>query len=399
MCWKKKPKKKIWTQNCNSFPDLPATSARLANEYCPASHQAEYIEGQEPKLKCIIHEKPEPLGPYPIDNLKPSGMPDMIIAVLSLHYESKHWSDDQLKTFALKCSLVGIDYVRVMGDWESYFTPGRGQSAFKRGVNNRFDLNQPDSEYDRLLKRLRDILKPYHIKIYFDLIDRCDSDKGPWEYNVNGFSSIYDPNLKDRYIVFFDRVFDILGTDAKYGIGNEFVGDDTTWMRECVLPLAEHMYDKVDKPICFSGDDMTAHHLHGLLSPDVSTKFGIRDGCLVRHWAGTPTQIRNFLNNGSGIRCYAISDDGVQAEERFGEDHGPCVPAGVYCQGTINQRIAVAKEAWNILGERLDHIEFLPREISWSENPDTISQESLDVYYRLALEIWGFDIRRKMPLP
>ncbi len=60
MCWKKKPKKKIWTQNCNSFPDLPASGARLANEYCPASHPAQYLEGQEPKLICVIHEKPEP---------------------------------------------------------------------------------------------------------------------------------------------------------------------------------------------------------------------------------------------------------------------------------------------------------------------------------------------------
>jgi hypothetical protein len=61
--FKKKPKQKIWTQNCNSFPDLPATSARLANEYCPASHPAQYLLGQEPKLTCLIHEKPEPEPP------------------------------------------------------------------------------------------------------------------------------------------------------------------------------------------------------------------------------------------------------------------------------------------------------------------------------------------------
>lgn len=344
---------------------------------------------------------------YPEDNPKPPWMPDMVCAVLGLHYNLKVYPPGDVKKFVEKLSLTGVDFIRIMGDWESTFEPGPGTSAFERAASGKFDLNKPNPFWDTELLLLKRILEPYHIKIYFDLIDRCDADKGPWENNEQGFVSIYDPMLLQRYIDFFDRAYEILGRDAKWGLGNEFFEDKTEWMRECVLPLAEHMYERVDKPICFSGDDMTGHHLHGLLSPDMSMKFGIRDSCLVRHGAATALQIRSFLESGSGDRCYGYSDDGVTMENYAPLSHGACLPAGVACQGTIDQRIAVIKGAWQWIEEtnkrpkanedrRFDHIEFMPREIFSGENPNTISQESLDVYWRLALAIWGIDIRRKM---
>lgn len=400
MCFKKK-KEKVWRLVCND-------SLLLVNAYCPGRHDAQYLKGQEPTTICNIAEHavppepPEPEEVFPLDNPKPPWMPDMVCAVLGIHYNLKLYLDSDVEKFAEKLSLAGVDYIRIMGDWESTFEPGPGTSAFERGPSGKFNLNKPDWLWDDELLFLKRLLKPYHIKIYFDLIDHCDAAKGPWEYNEQGFKSIYDPMLLQRYIDFFDRAYTILGRDAKWGIGNEFQLDRTDWMKECILPLAEHMYDRTDKPICFSGYGMAGHHLHGLLSPDVSTKFGIRDSCWVNHGSATPSQIRDFLDSGSGVRCYAVSDDGVQMENIAGSNHGPCVPVGSYCQGTIEQRIAVVKTAWGKLGEvgdhsRFDHIEFLPRELSWGENPNTISQESLGIYPMLAQELWGVDIRRRMP--
>jgi hypothetical protein len=61
-CPPKPPTPKIWVEVCDAFPDMPAIEARLANEYCPSHHQAQYIKGAEP-LICTKHTKPEPSIP------------------------------------------------------------------------------------------------------------------------------------------------------------------------------------------------------------------------------------------------------------------------------------------------------------------------------------------------
>lgn len=401
------------SSDCHRYEPPPTATVEICDvsmlvpgPYCKNKSFRIFAMGYQPMTACAVCKAAEPEEVFPIDNPKPPWIPDMVCACLGLHYNLKLYPEADVKKFAEKLSLAGVDYIRIMGDWESTFDPGPGTSAFERGASGKFDLNKPNWLWDDELLYLKRLLEPYHIKIYLDLIDHCDAAKGPWEWNVQGFKSIYDPTLLQRYVDFFDRAYEILGRDAKWGIGNEFQLDRTGWMRDCVLPLAEHMYDRVDKPICFSGDDMTAHHLHGLLSPDVSKKFGIRDSCLVRHGAMTPLQIRTFLESGSGSRCYAYSDDGVTMENLSPLAHGPCVPAGVFCQGTIEQRIAVVKEMWQIYPSipnpagaqrRIDHFEFLPRELSWGENPATISQESVDIYPRLAANLWGVDIKRRMP--
>jgi hypothetical protein len=63
-CPPKPPTQKIQVLICNSFPDLPATEARIVNAYCPSSHFAEYVKGHEPVTTCTLHVKPEP--PIPV---------------------------------------------------------------------------------------------------------------------------------------------------------------------------------------------------------------------------------------------------------------------------------------------------------------------------------------------
>jgi hypothetical protein len=61
-CPPKPPTPKIWITVCNDFPDMPAAEARIANEFCPATHPAQYIDKDEqrPTEICIKHTKPEP---------------------------------------------------------------------------------------------------------------------------------------------------------------------------------------------------------------------------------------------------------------------------------------------------------------------------------------------------
>jgi hypothetical protein len=59
-CPPKPPTPKVWVAVCNAFPDMPAAEARVANEYCPATHPAQYVKGSEPTVVCTLHVKPEP---------------------------------------------------------------------------------------------------------------------------------------------------------------------------------------------------------------------------------------------------------------------------------------------------------------------------------------------------
>lgn len=59
-CPPKPPTPKVWVTVCNDFPDTPAAEAQVANEYCPATHPAQYVKGSEPTTVCTKHVKPEP---------------------------------------------------------------------------------------------------------------------------------------------------------------------------------------------------------------------------------------------------------------------------------------------------------------------------------------------------
>lgn len=59
-CPPKPPTPKVWVTVCNDFPDMPAAEARVANDYCPATHPAQYVKGSEPTTVCTLHVKPEP---------------------------------------------------------------------------------------------------------------------------------------------------------------------------------------------------------------------------------------------------------------------------------------------------------------------------------------------------
>jgi hypothetical protein len=267
-------------------------------------------------------------------------------------------------------------------------------------------LDTPNPEFDYQLKRLRDILMPYHIRIHFDLFDNCDAAGSPWAKNVNGINGIYDnsPAARDRFFQWADRIMNILpaADGHKIGLGNELrypnddMSDDMSkWVTQVMLPIAERIKERGYTSISASAAPNTGHWLHGACSPDVSQKFGMRDFVLQVHGQGVKEDFDPTF--GSDVRSYAYSDDGANVRDPARSGYCTKYPR---CQATSIERALLIIEWWNKYGDprydqrRLDHIEFLPGEISDGEPPDQIRLESLTVFSYITQKLWGIDIRR-----
>lgn len=368
---------------------------------------------------------PEPPPPYPDDNPKPVWMPRMVVACLSLHVQLQHYTDEQLNSFANKISRAGVDYVRVMMCWDDPEWQGHISTVSPFvWIDGKAHLDRWNLAFDDNLIRLRDILKPYHVRIMFDLYDNCDAEHSPWAKNTNGVNGIYDySNTAFKYAVqWADRIIAILPPSEghRIGIGNELqTPDDAPWVLGLILPLGEYLRvnKRVKAPISISGNyapNLTpaAHHIHGVLSPDHSPYFGIRDCCLQIHGIGLEEQFTEIQPGSedplnpvkdqlSNVRCYAYSDDGFYYV-RDPARRGRCTNTGTRCQANNAERVKTIAAFWTELQPRLDgtparldHIEFLPSEICEVESPDLIEPASLEIYNQITMELWGLDIRRK----
>lgn len=122
---------KIQVLVCNEFPDLPATEARIINEWCPSSHWAEYVKGHEPTTICILHVKPEP--PIPVCDIPWPKIHKLLIweGTLLCFVSTKEnpeftWTD--IVTYADAIAQDGTNCIRsfsffldeIPGYWESW---------------------------------------------------------------------------------------------------------------------------------------------------------------------------------------------------------------------------------------------------------------------------------------
>jgi hypothetical protein len=412
-CKKPSPPPGVWVTVCNGYPDMPPAAARIANPYCPATHPAQYRQDAQPSVPCTSHIKPpDPPQPvYPKDNPKPDWMPRMQVAVLSLHVQLQHFTDVQLDAFAKKISLAGVDFVRIMMCWDDpAYQPTMSTVSPFKWSGGKANLDQLNLDFDANIIRLRDILKPYHVRLCFDLFDNCDAEHAPWNINVQGVNGIYDPApLFLSYAKSWaDRISNLLpaADGHKIGLGNElrFPGDNMSddmraWVLNVMLPLGEYLLDKGYKSVGASADtrSQTGHWLSGACSPDVSTKFGIRDFVLEIHTQGLASEFEP--NFGSDVRAYAYSDDGVVVRDPE-KQQPPPTSTGRY-QATNAERLSLMTMWWGKYGpageysqRRLDHIEFLPSICAETAAPDAILPHDLDIYNLVSTTLWGADIRR-----
>lgn len=98
---KKKPvRPKIWIDVCNDFPDMPPDQARIAGEFCPSQHPAQYLVAAQPTTPCGKHLAPPPpplvkkvKNPYHKTKRVISWAPDLMCTVIQQDNELWHEAD------------------------------------------------------------------------------------------------------------------------------------------------------------------------------------------------------------------------------------------------------------------------------------------------------------------
>lgn len=395
--------------------DVCQESELLPNKpWCPEKSK-DFVAGSEPKEVCLIHKDP---GIQ--DNPKPAWMPRMVMAVLDIASRWTNYSLEVVDTFAELCGRSGVDYIRTFYGWDEPVTgemlPMKTPFSKAEGSDSHFDLDRWDESYDASLRRLRDILGKYHVKIWFDLFDNCGAEWCPWEKNVNGVTGIYDNS--DAALAYFkewaSRIASILPASEghRIGLGNELTTEDHVWLMGNYAALGKHLKSLGYERFPFSGwPQLTAHYMQSILSPDHNAEFGFRDAVHQVHAQGF---VENFTTDTydtscgsvrdciSGQRAFGFSDDGFGTSDE--SRRGQCQAGSDYaCAASNDERVKLAFAWWEWarhnqeFSERLlDHVEFMPREIQGIEPLDAIDMGSLRIYQRLATEVFGgVDITRK----
>jgi len=341
-------------------------------------------------------------------------VPYMVLFVVDFLSAAHLFSDTELDEFARRLGTAGCDLVRALFCWKR--PGGRKYTMPFKLVGHKADWNQPNPEWDKQVARARAILGKYGVGIYLDLFaqqyDRADYKWSPFRYNVNGLKSWRDTNqaAMKRWKQLINRVNKGIGPEGMMGWGNELVHPDDwqgdtvpqdNWAKAWVVPLGQYMRSKgilPPNPFSASGNMQgTGHSLYNRLVKqagwDNRDTFWVLHGCAIAEQFDT-YDIRSALKN------YGISDDGVGLSPE-----GTVPPAK---QGlTVNQtgrrsshwpwKVEMVRHVKERLGKRLRCIEIMSMALKWDNwHPANLHQEEeVDVFTKIALEIYGKDIRRK----
>lgn len=280
------------------------------------------------------------------------------------------------------------------------------------------------------------------MKLYVDLYDNCSVDE-PWNpfhnsihnfsYKFYGYTNKIKTDRKDEdgnwiylnevdfMIEYWDnRILACLDPERDIvGLGNELrshAEDDPIkcreWAENWGVPRAKNILAKGFKPpIPFSGSKETAHKLFGYISAEEhKDDYGwtYRTSCNQIHGKGLVEHVNQWAKDGiSQQRVFSITDDGV------GTNKDSMIPEDLrsYCEilkdgklytctANTAERIKCVRAFIKELKDRsyCHSIAFLPREILYKDKTclDRFDPKvSADIYWKLAEDIWGIDIRRK----
>jgi len=373
-----------------------------------------------------------------IDTPKPDWMPKMICSIVQLPFNvGQHYSWEELEAVIAQLSLAGCDAMRIFGNgWEPSI-----EAFFS--VNGKYSFFKPNPEWDITLKRFGDLLHKYHMSLEVEAYDNCSHnlDWNPFKNSIHNFSHQfygYENQIKtDQFdketekIIYLnevdfmieywdDRIIGCLDFTKgdKYRLGNELkshvdgdVSERKIWAEKWGVKRAKYAFDRrMPQPISFSGSENTGHKLHGFISAEEHPEYGwtYRTAALEVHGKGTPEHVAAWAEGGiSQRRVFADDDDGVGTNP---DSKVPLNQRG-YCEIKKNgmeyactadtpTRVEAARAFIKELGNRTYcySIGFLPRSILYKGKTDFSRFDikvDAEIYSRIALDLWNFDIRRK----
>jgi hypothetical protein len=425
-----------------------AASGLLVNPHCPEAVTRRYYvrprpgEPIAPTEVCNIHIPPSPkvfictatgkravlMCPdsqlVPVEDAPPyycrrhartrRAGPAFVLAHVDIHCKLSRYTDAELETYARRIGEAGVDYVRVFfTGWDDGLRPC--EFPFRKS-SDLWDLDMPNQAYYDNLRRLAITLSRYEVGLYIDMADQCAWDEywDCWRKNTLGIQGWHDESIAafSAWRSAVDRIRLVLGGSLEghiIGLGNEIRHPDEEHLPgSCDWPTAwgklrcDYLVtESVRRPILHSAGGETGHKLQGCLSPEESSDFGWDYIAQVVHGYGLLEQVQQYFPYDvfqGKDRHGGYSDDGVDTADwnRIPPDkRGIGNKAGTNYPANNEERAKTIREFARILGDRLEIVEFLPRELSDDQSPGNLAEESVKIYPKVADEIWGKDIRRR----
>jgi len=373
---------------------LPTCGGRIA-----------YVDEPGPGLVCRKHRRPRPVG-----------VPFMVLFVVDLGSAAHLFPDAELEIFAQRLGAAGCDYIRMFSCWKR--PGGREYTLPFERVDGKADWDKPDPEWDRQLARLQRILGRVGVGIYLDLFaqqfDRRDYPWSPFWNNTDGIGTwrATSPKAMKRWKQLIDRAVAAIGVEGNlFGWGNELVHPDDplgdtvpqdNWAKAWAVPLAAHLRSRgIPPPNPFSASDNmhgTGHSIYNRLVKQAGWEQ--RDTFWVLHGVALAEHFDRFAI-GSALKNYGVSDDGIGLNPAVivpPEKQGLTVSQTGRRSSHWTYRIQMVRHVKEKLGDRFRLIEVMAFSLKWDTwMPSMLHQEEeVDVFWKIALQIYGKDIRRPL---
>jgi hypothetical protein len=416
-------------------------SGLLPGIWCLSKILKKFKKGQKPKVSCNVCHEPtvrvcDETGKRAVANCpahdvpqseapalycrrharNPLASPWLVLAWLDLQSKVQRYSDEELDTFARRVGETGVRYIRIFYPGWDDDGPGGCVFPYLQETDGRWNLDKPNPAYYENLHDMAVMLGKYEVGLYVDMADQCSWDRAwdCWRRNVNGVYGWMDTSALALayWKAAADRVLAAIGGAEGniIGLGNELRRPDDDdvpleWALAWAKPRVDYLISLgIQKPITFSGGGRTAHKIVGAISdedgyyPDNSFLAIIEHGIgLVDHTPPGSTSLEAWLAGYSPFHLLGYSDDGTDTNPWCAI---PPEKAGTYDKAggksaSIAEKIKLIKLFLQYFKEgQLRVIEFLPREISFDEGPDSLADQSLEAFWRVGLEVFGKDIRR-----
>jgi hypothetical protein len=375
--------------------------------------------GKRAGVNCPAHEVPESEAPafYCRRHARnPLASPWLVLAWLDAQSKWQRYTPEEKDWFCQRVGGAGVRYIRIFFPGWDDLHPAGSVFPYLQEADGRWNLDKPNPAYDENLRRIARHLSKYEVGLYIDMADQCGWSEywDCWRRNINGVQGWMDTSLTALayWKAAVDRILAAIGGAEGniIGLGNELRrpdDDDVTleWALAWAGPRVDYLVSLgIAKPITISGGSRTVHKIMGTISDEDGNYPDNSFVCLVNHGVGLVDHVPPgfdsldaWLHDHSEVRLFGYSDDGTDTNPWC---YIPPEKAGTYDKSggkcaSVAEKIKLMKLFLQYFNEgQLRVIEFLPREISFDEGPDSLAEQSLEAFWRVGLEALGVDPRR-----